>query len=259
MSTRCANLKATSDTAFVTLLTSETYVHYASALGSSLYDHDPSVDRVCVTTMRHLHRAPTAWTVCHVTPLFAPVALRGRFADIHTKLSLFSLVQYRRILFLDADAIATRSLAPLLSRPMIHSCIAAADDIKYSTRTFAQNEFNSGVMLIRPNSSVFSQLISRLSQYRTKSRGGQHFLSLSFLNASDAPCQREQLSVSEHGNLAVFSWRPQSWPTQTPAIVHYTIYKPSRVQYCTGKYRQWCTLWMHYSNMSQLDGTFPSL
>jgi hypothetical protein len=153
----------------------------------------------------------------------------------------------------DADAVATRPLTPLLTRPMPPSvCIAAADNIRYGAHALSSDEINSGVMLVRPNATVFSQLEVRLSRYRTRSRGGQHFLSHTFLDVSHAPCQREKLGVDEHGNLAVFSWLPHLWPSRTPTIVHYTIYKPSRSDACTNrKYERWCKLWANYSRMSR--------
>jgi lipopolysaccharide biosynthesis glycosyltransferase len=251
----CDELSATSSVGVVTLLTSASYTEYVQTLGTSLRHHDPTIDRVCAVTSR---RTPGVrdWKVCYMQPLVAAVApVEPRFRLIHTKLRLFTFVQYQRILFVDADAIATRSVAPLLARPMPHACIAAAYDVKYGSRTFRQDEFNSGVMLIRPSKKTFSQLNHRLSEYRTRSRGGQHFLSQTFLNTTAAPCGFQPLSVEDHGNLAVWSWMRRAWPIYTrPTIVHYTIYKPSLTQDCNTvhlKYQQWCKVWMQYRNMSR--------
>lgn len=147
--------------AFVTLLTSDSYLPGALALAGALEDVHQSLppdqqvmyETVClatphtldVTTIKLLRRAFNV--VIGVEVIVQPdaqrLALLGR-PDLDTvlsKLHVFRLTQYSKVIFLDADVLPVRPLSHLFG--LDHE-FAAVPDVGWP------DIFNSGVMVLSP-------------------------------------------------------------------------------------------------------------
>eukprot|EP00192_Tetraselmis_astigmatica_P011376 CAMPEP_0117660358 /NCGR_PEP_ID=MMETSP0804-20121206/6926_1 /TAXON_ID=1074897 /ORGANISM="Tetraselmis astigmatica, Strain CCMP880" /LENGTH=351 /DNA_ID=CAMNT_0005467083 /DNA_START=178 /DNA_END=1233 /DNA_ORIENTATION=+ len=148
------------------------YVTEAMALAGSLIHHDVKADRVLLVTrevweiMSELEkgRIQKLWTIeftellaCKVNEaaLFSifprHVAERNRqsYPVTCTKLQLFNLVQYSKVLWMDTDTIALANIGSLFQWPAKYA--AAADPC-------TQYMFNAGVVLAAPDTSTYMGL-----------------------------------------------------------------------------------------------------
>lgn len=98
-----------------------------------------------------------------------PQSLAGRkdLAASLTKLHLFRLTQYDKIIFLDADTLVCRPLSQLFDLPQP---FAAAPDSGWP------DAFNSGVMVATPNERTFKDLIKMMDERGSWDGGDQGLL-----------------------------------------------------------------------------------
>ncbi|KAJ6575309.1 nucleotide-diphospho-sugar transferase [Mycena capillaripes] len=173
--------------AFVTLLTSDAYLPGALVLAGALKDvHTtpavpPEVDfqTVClvtpesvdVSTIKQLRRA---FDVVVGVEIIAQeddkgLKLLGRLDlnTVLTKLHVFRLTQYSKIIFLDADVLPVRSLSHLFTLPHEFS---AVPDVGWP------DIFNSGVLVLSPGEDKFNQLNELLKSKGTWDGGDQGIL-----------------------------------------------------------------------------------
>ncbi|KAI0697530.1 hypothetical protein BC835DRAFT_1270255 [Cytidiella melzeri] len=156
--------------AFVTLLTSDSYLPGALALVAALKDLHPTPPTPPEVDFQ---------TVCLVTPETVDVAsiklLRGTFnvvvgveiieqedemnlrllgrpdlSTVLTKLHTFRLTQYSKVIFLDADVLPIRPMSHLFTLPHEFS---AVPDVGWP------DIFNSGVLVLSPGQDKFDELI----------------------------------------------------------------------------------------------------
>ena len=164
---------ATHDEAYATLLTSADpgYLAGAVALGSSIRAFDtrrPMLALVTSTVPQEAHDALAAvgWRVRVVAAIDEfwwgahPRCVDGftvdqgtRWGRMATKLRVFQLEMYRRVLFLDSDTLLLAS-ADALFRSGGGSSFAAE-------RGLSQAWFNAGVMLVQPSLATFEELLHR--------------------------------------------------------------------------------------------------
>ncbi|KAN0133220.1 glycosyltransferase [Lactarius tabidus] len=157
--------------AFVTLLTSDSYLPGALTLAAALRDVHPSPALTPEVDFQ---------TVCLVTPETVDIAsikllrkafdvvvgveiieeenerglqLLGRpdLTTVLTKLHVFRLTQYSKIIFLDADILPIRTLSHLFTLPHDFS---AVPDVGWP------DIFNSGFMVLSPGEDKFKELIT---------------------------------------------------------------------------------------------------
>ncbi|KAE9400610.1 hypothetical protein BT96DRAFT_1097333 [Gymnopus androsaceus JB14] len=173
--------------AFVTLLTSDHYLPGALTLVAALRDIHPSpaispeVDfqTVClvtpetvdVSTIKLLRKT---FDVVVGVELIAQkdekgLALLGRpdLNEVLTKLHVFRLTQYSKIIFLDADVLPIRPLSHLFTLPHEFS---AVPDVGWP------DIFNSGVMVLSPGEDKFSELQDLLKAKGSWDGGDQGIL-----------------------------------------------------------------------------------
>ncbi|KAG7452346.1 uncharacterized protein BT62DRAFT_916022 [Guyanagaster necrorhizus] len=173
--------------AFVTLLTSDFYLPGALALAAALKDIHPSpaippqveFQTVClvtpetvdVSTIKLLRRAYNIVIGVEVIAQEDDKGLKllGRpdLNTVLTKLHVFRLTQYSKIVFLDADVLPIRPLSHLFSLPYEFS---AVPDVGWP------DIFNSGVMVLSPGEDKFSELSSLLKSKGSWDGGDQGLL-----------------------------------------------------------------------------------
>ena len=79
----------------------------------------------------------------------------------------WNLVELNKVIFLDADALPLKPIDSLAEHP---SNFAAAPD------TFPADQFNSGVMVIRPSAAKFAELVAWNTEHGTAEGGDQCLL-----------------------------------------------------------------------------------
>ncbi|KAL0951524.1 hypothetical protein HGRIS_008208 [Hohenbuehelia grisea] len=173
--------------AFVTLLTSDAYLPGALALAAALKDVHPSpvvtpevdFDIVCLVTpetvdvssIKLLRRAFNVVIGVEVIGQQDEKGLQllGRpdLDTVLTKLHVFRLTQYSKIIFLDADVLPIRPLSHLFTLPYEFS---AAPDVGWP------DIFNSGVLVLSPGEDNFTELNQLLKSKGTWDGGDQGIL-----------------------------------------------------------------------------------
>ncbi|KAJ7361548.1 nucleotide-diphospho-sugar transferase, partial [Mycena albidolilacea] len=173
--------------AFVTLLTSDAYLPGALTLAGALRDIHPSpavspeVDfqTVCLVTpesvdVSAIKQLRRAYDVVVGVEIIAQeddkgLKLLGRLDlnTVLTKLHVFRLTQYSKIIFLDADVLPVRPLSHLFTLPHEFS---AVPDVGWP------DIFNSGVLVLSPGEEKFAQLNELLQSKGTWDGGDQGIL-----------------------------------------------------------------------------------
>ncbi|KAF7307070.1 putative glycosyltransferase family 8 protein GLGEN [Mycena indigotica] len=173
--------------AFVTLLTSEAYLPGALTLAGALRDLHPSpavspeVDfqTVCLVTpesvdvsaIKLLRRAFDVVVGVEIIGQEDEKGLKllGRLDlnTVLTKLHVFRLTQYSKIIFLDADVLPVRPLSHLFTLPYEFS---AVPDVGWP------DIFNSGVLVLSPGEEKFNDLNDLLKSKGTWDGGDQGIL-----------------------------------------------------------------------------------
>ena len=69
----------------------------------------------------------------------------------YTKLHIWTLIQYEKVFYIDADCIVMDDLSEIFK---LNTDFAAAPDV------FPPDCFNAGVLLIKPNLQLFKDLLS---------------------------------------------------------------------------------------------------
>ena len=227
------------DVAIVSLLSAsvaslrERYVLGLEVLGSSLEKHAPKdiprvlmllegtpCDELCI---RRLH--DTGWRICHVPHINPPHPSDfQRFKDQFVKLAMWNMVQYRRIVYMDADTLAVGNLSRLLSTNVSvasRAPLAVAQDISAGRWV---SGFNMGVAVIPTNRSEFVRLFDLVTSdavtyQRTMSEQG--FLSVVYKGLW------RKLAFEDNANLAAWLWDRALWLRKRSEIrlVHYTMEK----------------------------------
>ena len=165
--------------AFVTLVSSDSYLPGALAQVAALSDLHKNPFTVCLVTPETLDVA----TIRSLRKAFNLVVgveileqdnnhgllLLGRpdLSSVLTKLHVFRLTQFSKIIFLDADVLPIRPLGHLFSLPHEFS---AVPDVGWP------DIFNSGVMVLTPGEEKFAQLNQLLKSSPSWDGGDQGIL-----------------------------------------------------------------------------------
>ena len=96
---------------------------------------------------------------------------RADLVATFTKIALWQQIQFRKIVYLDADTLPLRALDELFD---LSAAFAAAPEIGFP------DCFNSGVMVIEPSSETHRQLISLAVQGTSFDGGDQGLLNIHF-------------------------------------------------------------------------------
>ena len=146
--------------AYVTLVTSDDFVVGAQLLSYSLRQHHNSFPLLCLvvpslspSSLLSLSTTGLYPVLVHPLPSPFPSHVPSWSSPGLTKLRLWLLTHYHRVLYIDSDCLVTGHLDPLLSLP---TSFAAAPDL------FPPTRFNAGVLLVQPSLSTYARLIRRL-------------------------------------------------------------------------------------------------
>lgn len=125
--------------AYVTLvMKGDSYTPGAIALGESLIQHSPNIDRICMVTNDVSQGArddlATMWIIKEVPYIEHKTRIRSKkqeelyenwMSASYTKWNLLDFTDYDLVLFLDADASATEDLRPIFDIPAPAICTAS--------------------------------------------------------------------------------------------------------------------------------------
>ncbi|EEP77180.1 hypothetical protein UREG_02029 [Uncinocarpus reesii 1704] len=148
---------------YCTLLMSDSYLPGAMVLARSLRDHGTQAKIVALITPESLQAQTIEELKCvydevipvsrviNVSPANLYLMDRPDLISTFTKIELWRQVQYKQIVYIDADVVALRAPDELLT---LDTHFAAAPDIGWP------DCFNSGVMVLRPSLQEYYSLLA---------------------------------------------------------------------------------------------------
>ncbi|KAL1541441.1 putative UDP-glucuronate:xylan alpha-glucuronosyltransferase 4 isoform X1 [Salvia divinorum] len=161
--------------AYATVLhSSEAYVCGAIALAQSILQTNTTKDLILLAddhvSPQSIHGLRSAgWKIKRIRRIRSPQSRKNSYNEWnYSKLRLWQLLDYDKVMFIDADLIVTRSLDHFFTYPQI----SAAPNNK--------EIFNSGLMLLEPSLCTFRTLMRRRWLVRSYNGGDQGFLNEMF-------------------------------------------------------------------------------
>ncbi|XP_054801061.1 inositol phosphorylceramide glucuronosyltransferase 1 [Prosopis cineraria] len=158
------------DEAYVTLLYGDEFLLGVRVLGKSIRDTGSKKDMVVLVSdgvsdfAKQLLRAD-GWIVEKISLLANPNQVRPkRFWGVYTKLKIFNMTNYKKVVYLDADTIVVKNIEDLFK------CGKFCANLKHSER------LNSGVMVVEPSATVFDDMMSKVKTLPSYTGGDQGFL-----------------------------------------------------------------------------------
>ncbi|XP_078440430.1 plant glycogenin-like starch initiation protein 6 [Wolffia australiana] len=169
-----------SEEAFVSLLYGDEFLLGVRVLGKSIRDTGTTKDMVVLVSdgvsnyAKRLLQAD-GWIVKEISLLVNPNLKRPkRFWGVYTKLKIFNLIMYKKVVYLDADTIVVKSIDDLFK------CGKFCANLKHSER------LNSGVMVVEPSEAVFKDMMDKVAFLPSYTGGDQGFLNSYFQDFPNA-------------------------------------------------------------------------
>ncbi|KAJ1929652.1 glycogenin glucosyltransferase [Tieghemiomyces parasiticus] len=197
--------------AYVTLVTSDDYAAGALTLARSLRRTGTPHRLVCLVTLATVSTA-TYLALLAAFDSVTPVATRdsGDYANLTvlgrpdlgatwTKLELWRLTDYAKVIFLDADTLVLRNIDDLFDRT---GDFAAAPDIGWP------DCFNSGVMVCTPSHHTFDKLVAMASVGGSFDGGDQGLLNDYFADWATAGPAHRLAFTDNFTASAVYTYAP---------------------------------------------------
>lgn len=161
--------------AYATVLhSSEAYVCGAIALAQSIIQSNTTKDLVLLAddhiSPKSLEGLRSAgWKIKRIQRIRSPQSKKNSYNEWnYSKLRLWQLTEYNKVMFIDSDLIVTRNLDHFFIYPQIS---AVAND---------GHIFNSGLMLVEPSVCTFRTLMQKRWLVRSYNGGDQGFLNEMF-------------------------------------------------------------------------------
>ncbi|KAJ1385110.1 Nucleotide-diphospho-sugar transferase [Sesbania bispinosa] len=165
----CVGSKST-DEAYVTLLYGDEFLLGVRVLGKSIRNTRSNKDMVVLVSdgvsdyAKNLLQAD-GWIVEKISLLANPNRVRPkRFWGVYTKLKIFNMTNYKKVVYLDADTIVVKNIDDLFK------CGKFCANLKHSER------LNSGVMVVEPSETVFNDMMRKIKTTASYTGGDQGFL-----------------------------------------------------------------------------------
>ncbi|XP_042049732.1 inositol phosphorylceramide glucuronosyltransferase 1-like isoform X1 [Salvia splendens] len=180
-----------SEEAYVTLLYGDEFLLGIRVLGKSIRDSGSTKDMVALVSdgvsdyTKQLLQAD-GWMVKTISLLENPNQIRPtRFWGVYTKLKIFDMTDYKKVVYLDADTIVVKNIEDLFK------CQKFCANLKHSER------LNSGVMVVEPSEKVFKDMSSKINTMYSYTGGDQGFPNSYFPDFANARLFDPQASLEE--------------------------------------------------------------
>lgn len=233
--------------AFATLLTSDSYLPGALVTARSIKDcegiYPQRFDLVCLVTLdsvsvqsikalRQIYDLVVSVEEIRSTHSQDELNLLGRqdLASTITKIHIWRLTQYDKVIYLDSDTLLLRSISHLFE---LESPFSACPDIGWP------DCFNSGLMVITPNSQTFESIFQHFLAHGSWDGGDQGILNDYFSPSSTKTSGADASGQSKGWDRLSFIYNvtPSAYYTYAPAYKRYSD-KVSMVHFI-GREKPW--------------------
>jgi alpha-N-acetylglucosamine transferase len=146
--------------------------------------------------------------VINVDPISSPYKdsndVKERWKTTFTKLNIWKLTQFKKIIFIDADCIVLKNIDELFLYPEISAVMECCD------------HFNSGVMVIKPSLEVFDNMMANLKTLYSYDKSDQGFLNTYFIKNKYQP-----LKYFYNADQTQLINNPTSFKIEELKVIHY--------------------------------------
>uniref|UniRef100_A0A803TFQ8 glycogenin glucosyltransferase n=1 Tax=Anolis carolinensis TaxID=28377 RepID=A0A803TFQ8_ANOCA len=197
------------DQAFVTLATNDAYCHGALVLGQSLRNHRTTRMLAILITPQVSSAMRTA--LCTIFDSVVDVNEIDSNDVVHlallkrlelgvtfTKLHCWTLTQYSKCVFMDADTLVLCNIDELFDREEL----SAAPDSGWP------DCFNSGVFVFQPSIKTFNLLLQFASEHGSFDGGDQGLLNMFFSNWATKDISKHLPFIYNLSSSAIYSYAP---------------------------------------------------
>ena len=219
---------------YCTLVTSDSFVTGATVLLYSLLKTGTQFDVVVLVTpaisgynrekIQKVVRPPGCAAKIHVVTV-KPIENPSASKDVHvkgwinagyTKLHIWNLQSYQKVVYIDADALVLRNVDSLFDRPNF----SAAPDV------FPPTKFNAGVLVIEPDAEVFRDMLAKVDSLWSHDGGDTGFLNSYFPDWYQLPASNRlpfSFNAQRTMHWLTFSKQPGYWKSIGPiSILHFS-------------------------------------
>ncbi|KAK9691717.1 hypothetical protein RND81_09G214200 [Saponaria officinalis] len=186
----CRKKQSTKE-AYVTLLYGDEFVLGVRVLGKSIRDSGSKNDMVVLVSDGVSDFAISllqadGWIVEMISLLENPNQVRPtRFWGVYTKLKIFNMTNYKKVVYLDADTIVIQNIDDLFK------CGKFCANLKHSER------LNSGVLVVEPSEALFNDMVKKIKTLPSYTGGDQGFLNSYYVGFANAHLFESNLSPEE--------------------------------------------------------------
>ncbi|KAK9813431.1 hypothetical protein WJX73_008648 [Symbiochloris irregularis] len=258
---------AVEDGAFATLLYQEEFVVGARVLAYSLKATGTDRDLVLLCTENISKQAQAAltsdgWDVRIVRPIANPgqwtsqsggrkgKSFPSKFWAVYTKLYLFNMTEYRKVVFLDADTLVLQDLEGLFACPGLCAVTRHAEKV------------NTGVLVITPSNKLYQELVTAAPVTSSYTGGDQGFLNSFFpafaaapmfdpettaASAIGEPSSLHRLPTACNADLGLYMIGGHSWtiPRSSIRVMHFTLGPIKPWQWWAAWIADECATWQY--------------
>ncbi|XP_065798839.1 glycogenin-1 isoform X1 [Muntiacus reevesi] len=197
------------DQAFVTLTTNDSYAKGALVLGRSLQQHRTSRRLVALTTPQVSDAMRKTLETVFDEVIVVDVLDSGDSAHLTlmkrpelgvtlTKLHCWTLTQYSKCVFMDADTLVLANIDDLFEREEL----SAAPDPGWP------DCFNSGVFVYQPSVETYNQLLRLASEQGSFDGGDQGLLNTFFSNWATTDIRKHLPFIYNLSSISIYSYLP---------------------------------------------------
>ncbi|GER25808.1 plant glycogenin-like starch initiation protein [Striga asiatica] len=177
--------------AYVTVLhTSEDYVCGAIVLAQSIIQSNSTKDLILLADDKISPQSINAlraagWQTKLIQRIRSPYSKQNTYNEWnYSKLRIWQLTQYEKIIFIDSDLIVNTNLDKFFTYPQL----TAAGN-------YQKHFFNSGLMIVEPSECAFETLVKKMTVVESYNGGDQGFLNEMFAWWHRLPAQTNYLKV----------------------------------------------------------------
>ena len=173
-----------------------------------------------------------------------------QFATMYTKLRIWELEEYSRLIYIDADTVVMGNLDALKFEKMSKPPAFAAVPCMWTPDTF-----NAGILVIEPSRAVFDDMMVKMKTTPSHDGSDQGFLNNYFHDWFSSPSTRRLPAVynlHQHNYQYAAAWRKH---LPVLKILHFTGFKPWELK--RPWHRKLLRFWLQRLTQAAPEGPSP--